>query len=87
MRYLLFGTKGTAKNYKILINSGCVLQKEKGEIIVLPAEEAEKVFKAMSPEHQSLYYKDFKSDMKKEKQALKSEQETYEEIREKLSSI
>ena len=79
--------KETAKNYKILINSGCVLQKENGEIIVLPAEEAEKVFKAMSPDHQSLYYKDFKSDIKKEKQALKSERETYEEIREKLSNI
>lgn len=78
--------KETAENYKLLTNSGCVLQKENGEIIVLPAEEAEIAFKAMSPEHQALYYRDFKSELK-EKQDFKSEQETYNEIREKLSDV
>lgn len=40
----------------------------------------------MSPGHQALYYKDFKSELK-EKQDFKSEQETYNEIREKLSDV
>jgi epoxyqueuosine reductase QueG len=58
--------KETAENYKLLTNSGCVIQKENGEMIVLPADEAEKTFNEMSPGHQSLYYTDYKSEMTKE---------------------
>ena len=47
----------TKENYRLLINSGCVIQKESGEILVLPPEKAEKEFKKMSPKHQRLYYK------------------------------
>lgn len=50
--------KETAENYRILTNSGCVLQKENGEIIVLPYEEAKRVFNEMNLKHQRLYYKE-----------------------------
>jgi epoxyqueuosine reductase len=49
----------TAENYRILTNSGCVLQKENGDLVVLPYEEAERVFNEMDPKHQRLYYKKF----------------------------
>ncbi|MHA2325110.1 MAG: hypothetical protein ACXACB_06910, partial [Promethearchaeota archaeon] len=35
----------TAENYKILVNSGCVITNEKGENVILPPDEAEKVEK------------------------------------------
>jgi epoxyqueuosine reductase QueG len=50
--------KETAENYRILSNSGCVLQKENGEIIVLPYEDAERAFNEMNPKHRRLYYKE-----------------------------
>ncbi len=50
--------KETKENYRILTNSGCVIQKENGEIAVFPPEEAEKVFEAMDLKHQRLYYKE-----------------------------
>jgi hypothetical protein len=48
------------ENYDLLVNSGCVLQDENGDIIILPLEEANKTFEAMNPKHKRLYYKDFK---------------------------
>ncbi len=47
----------TRKNYQLLINSGCVLQKPNGDIIVLPPDEAQKVFDSFPPEHRKLYCK------------------------------
>lgn len=57
--------KETAENYRILTNSGCVLQKENGEIIVLPPEEANKAFSEMNPKHQKLYFKDISHKFKR----------------------
>ncbi len=45
----------TRKNYEILTNSGCVLQKPNGDIIVLPPEEAQKVFDEFPRKHRKLY--------------------------------
>jgi len=59
--------KETAKNYKILTNSGCVIQKENGEILILPPEEAEKVFQSMDPKHMRLYDYNYKRGLKKRK--------------------
>jgi hypothetical protein len=56
--------KETAENYRILTNSGCVLQKENGDIIVLPHEEAELEFNKMNPKHQRLYYKEINKKKK-----------------------
>lgn len=51
-----FGNKEeTQKNFDILINSGCVLQKPGGEIIVLPPDEAQKVFDEFPRKHRKLY--------------------------------
>ena len=55
----------TAKNYKILKNAGCVIQKENGEIAVFPPEKAKEEFEKMDPKHQRLYYKDYKRRMRK----------------------
>ena len=65
--------KETAKNYKILTNSGCVVQKENGEIMVLPAEEAENAFKAMNPKHQRLYTTDYKKGIKTKRQKVRED--------------
>jgi hypothetical protein len=56
----------TAKNYKILKNSGCVIQKEDGEIAVLPPEKAKEEFEKMSPKHKRLYAKDYKKKLRKD---------------------
>jgi hypothetical protein len=40
----------------LLKNSGCVVQKEDGSIVVLPPEEAKKAFDELSPEHRKLYH-------------------------------
>ena len=54
----------TKENYRLLANSGCVVQKENGDIVVLPAEEAEEFFETMSPKHKRAYYKDYKRPKK-----------------------
>lgn len=46
----------TKKNWEILKNSGCVLQKPDGEIIVLPPDEAQKIFDEFPRKHKKLYY-------------------------------
>lgn len=56
----------TAKNYKILKNSGCVIQKENGELVVLPPEKAKEEFEKMDPKHQRHYYKDYKKRIRKQ---------------------
>ncbi|MFX0099626.1 MAG: hypothetical protein ACFFCS_08595 [Candidatus Hodarchaeota archaeon] len=48
--------KETAERYKMLVNSGCVLQKPDGEIIIQSAEEAQKTFESFPFEHQRLYH-------------------------------
>lgn len=54
-----------AKNYKILKNSGCVIQRENGEIEVFPPEKAIEEFNKMDPKHQRLYYKNYKKKIRK----------------------
>ncbi len=55
----------TVKNYKILKNSGCVIQKENGEILVFPPEKAKEEFEKMDPKHQRLYYKDYRKKIRR----------------------
>ncbi|MDK1021901.1 MAG: epoxyqueuosine reductase [Candidatus Hydrogenedentes bacterium] len=45
----------TAKNLKILRQSGCVVQRPDGSIEALPPEEAEAEFNKMDPEHREAY--------------------------------
>ena len=47
--------KETQENLRILINSGCVVQKEDSEIVVLPPEKAEKLFNSLDEDHKNLY--------------------------------
>ncbi len=50
------GDKETRKeNYRLLKNSGCVIQRENGEIVVLPAKEAAEEFERMEGAHRALY--------------------------------
>lgn len=46
----------TRDNYRMLTTSGCVVQKENGEIVVLPPDEAEKLFMSLPAEHRKLYF-------------------------------
>jgi hypothetical protein len=43
------------ENYRLLRNSGCVIQRENGDIVVLPPDEAAEAFDKMAPEHKALY--------------------------------
>jgi len=47
--------KDTAENYKILTNSGCIVQNPDGSIVILSPEEAEKHFKALPDKHRKKY--------------------------------
>jgi epoxyqueuosine reductase len=47
--------KETRENYRILKRSGCVIQRENGDIEVLPAREAARAFDSLDPEHRKLY--------------------------------
>jgi epoxyqueuosine reductase QueG len=54
--FICFGDREeTRENYRLLTSSGCVIQLENGEKVVLPPEEALEAFKKMPPEHQALY--------------------------------
>lgn len=54
--YICFGDKDeTRENYRLLTSSGCVIQREDGEKIVLPSEEAAEEFEKMDSVHQALY--------------------------------
>lgn len=44
----------------MLTNSGCVIQKENGEILVLPPDDAEKIFSAMDSKYQKLYFRELR---------------------------
>ena len=57
--------KETAQRYKILVNSGCVIQREEGNLEVFPPDKATEEFERMPIKHQRLYHKDYKSKMKK----------------------
>ena len=52
--------KETKENYNILTNSGCIIQKEDGKIVILPPEKAVEVFNAMDRKHKRLYYKEIR---------------------------
>lgn len=45
----------TRENYRLLTKSGCVLQRENGDIDVLPSRDAARAFEKLTPEHKSLY--------------------------------
>ncbi len=57
--------KETAQRYKILVNSGCVIQREEGNLEVFPPDKATEEFERMPIKHQRLYHKDYKNKMKK----------------------
>ncbi|MGQ9722404.1 MAG: epoxyqueuosine reductase, partial [Candidatus Jordarchaeum sp.] len=46
----------TKENYRLLTNSGCVLQRKNGDIIILPPDKAQKVFNEFPDEHKRKYY-------------------------------
>jgi len=51
-----FGSKEeTRENYRLLTTSGCVVQRENGEIVALPPDEAQREFDKMNPAHRELY--------------------------------
>lgn len=45
----------TKENYRLLSTSGCVIQRENGEIVALPPAEAASEFEKMKSEHKDLY--------------------------------
>jgi ferredoxin len=47
--------KDTAENYRILTESGCIIQNPDGSIKVFPSEEAEEYFRSLPIKHQKLY--------------------------------
>lgn len=47
--------KETAENFKLLRNSGCVVQRPDGTLCALPPEEGEKELAKMDPEHRAIY--------------------------------
>ena len=47
--------KDTADNYRILTNSGCIIQNPDGSIDIFPSEEAEKHFEALPEKHRKKY--------------------------------
>ena len=62
--------KETAQRYKILVNSGCVIQDEDGKLEVYPTDKAKEVFESMPIKKQHLYYKNYKKKMKSVKKEL-----------------
>ena len=48
-------TKDTAENYKILTNSGCIIQNPDGSMVVLPPKEAEQHFNSLPKKHRRKY--------------------------------
>ena len=50
------GNKDERKeNYRLLKRSGCIIQRENGDIVVLPPDEAAEAFERMDPVHKALY--------------------------------
>ncbi len=56
--------KETAKRYKALVNSGCVIQNEDGSLEVFSSEKAKRIFESMSIKRQRLYRKEYKQKMR-----------------------
>lgn len=53
---LCFGSpKETAENYRLLTNSGCIIQNPDGSIDIFPPEEAEQYFQSLPQEHRNKY--------------------------------
>ena len=57
--------KETAKNYKILVNSGCVIQREDGTLEVFPPDKAKEEFEKMPLKRQRWYRKDYKNRIRR----------------------
>jgi hypothetical protein len=57
--------KETAENYKILVNSGCVIQREDGTLEVFPPDKAKEEFEKMPLKRQRWYTKDYKKKMRR----------------------
>ena len=57
--------KETAKNYKILVNSGCIIQREDGTLEAFPPDKAKKEFEKLPLKNQRWYTKDYKKRMRK----------------------
>ena len=57
--------KETAKNYKILVNSGCIIQREDGTLEALPPDKAKEEFEKMPLKRQRWYRKDYKKKMRR----------------------
>ncbi|MFX0076931.1 MAG: epoxyqueuosine reductase [Candidatus Hermodarchaeota archaeon] len=57
--------KETAQRYKLLVNSGCVIQRDDGTLEVFPTEKAQKEFNKMPLNRQKLYRKDYKKNLRK----------------------
>ena len=57
--------KETAKNYKILVNSGCIIQREDGSVEAFPPDKAKEEFEKMPLKKQRLYTKDYKNRKRK----------------------
>lgn len=54
--YICFGDKDeTRENYRLLTSSGCVIQHENGEKVVMSPEKAAEEFEKLTPAHQQLY--------------------------------
>ncbi|MFX1447133.1 MAG: epoxyqueuosine reductase [Promethearchaeota archaeon] len=62
--------KDTAQRYKLLVNSGCVIQYEDGKLEVFPPDRAKEIFESMPIKHQRLYYKDYKNKKRKLKEKI-----------------
>ena len=62
--------KETAQRYKILINSGCVIQKEDGRLEVYPPNKAQEVFESMPIKQQRLYHKKYKKKVRKSSETI-----------------
>ena len=53
---ICWGDKQTTRdNFRLLESSGCVMQRENGDIDVLPCDEAERAFERLPSAHKSLY--------------------------------
>jgi epoxyqueuosine reductase QueG len=57
--------KETAENYRLLTNSGCVIQKEDGELVILPPDKAQEEFDKMDPKLKRRYTRDYKKRKKR----------------------
>ncbi|MFW9949764.1 MAG: epoxyqueuosine reductase [Candidatus Thorarchaeota archaeon] len=62
--------KETAQRYKLLVNSGCVIQHEDGKLEVFPTDKAKEVFESMPLKHQRLYRKEYKKKLRRSSETI-----------------